>query len=64
MLTFECSMTGRTADRDWTRLQLVSADDVRILRDELGGEPDGDYVLVEIVPEGSDANTPHRWQVV
>ena len=54
---------NNTADRDWRDRQEVSAEDYRALYDDLGGDPEGDCVLIELIPPGSESTALHRWRV-
>ena len=53
----------RTAERDWEVGQNVSEVDRNGLYTELGGEPEGEHSLIEVVREGSESTDPRRWRV-
>ena len=57
----------KTAKRDWQNRQEIGEAEYRALCDELGGEPEGDHILMPVGwPEGSEgakATTTERWRV-
>ena len=53
----------KTAERDWQVGQDLSEADRNDLHTELGGEPEGEHTLIEVVREGSESTDPRRWRV-
>ena len=58
-----CMETGRSTERNWADGQAVGQVECDALRSELGGEPTGDVVLVEMTREGSESTRPRQWRV-
>ena len=62
MMTFHRGV--RTARRNWQPGREIGDAEHRALCGELGGEPEGDHILVPAGwPEGSEATRPERWRV-
>ena len=55
---------GKRAERGWQHIQTVSKAEHDALWAELGGESEGECLLQEVTPEGSDSTTPREWQVI
>lgn len=50
-IRLKCMETGKTAERDWTGGPMIGKVEYDAILTELGGEPTGDVVLVEVTPE-------------